>query len=115
MTTCIQNESFHADLAIFDDNSGHYNSTKWFWQLLLESIDGSYYYVFSSLAFLTVWSCACAWFASWLEAKADAGDVVVERWLFHIQNCRVPITILGTLFTFTLIFRFNSCYDRWWE
>lgn len=109
------NSSFHADLANFDDNSGHYNSTKWFWQLLLESIDGSYYYVFASLTFLTVWSCLCAWFASWLAAKAKGGDALARGWLLHIQNCRVPISILGTLFTFTLIFRFNSCYDRWWE
>jgi len=38
-----------------------------------------------------------------------------ERWVENIENCRSALSIMGTLFVFTVVFRFNACYDRWWE
>ncbi len=47
-------------------------------------------------------------------ALADPGGRA-ERWMEDIESCKSAISILGTLFVFTLVFRFNTCYDRWWE
>jgi len=35
--------------------------------------------------------------------------------LEDIEACKNAVSIIGTLFVFTLVFRFNACYDRWWE
>ena len=47
-------------------------------------------------------------------AAADPGGFA-ERWLDDIESCKNAVAIVGTLFVFTLVFRFNACYDRWWD
>ncbi|KAL7554592.1 hypothetical protein ACHAWF_018093 [Thalassiosira exigua] len=105
--------SVHNELAEFDDKDVHGKKNQV--SLLVESLGESTSYVFGSITCLVLWSCACAYFGAWLEdrAEADPGGRA-ERWLLHIQNTRVSVSVLGTLFIFTLVFRFNSCYDRWW-
>lgn len=38
-----------------------------------------------------------------------------ENWAQDIEDCNTAVSIVGTLFVFMLVFRFNACYDRWWE
>ena len=49
------------------------------------------------------------------ERAATNPGGVAELWLDDIESCKNAVSIIGTLFVFTLVFRFNACYDRWWE
>lgn len=65
---------------------------------------------------IVVWSIICAFGAQELRAHAaaDPGGLA-ETWLYDIESCKNAVSLIGTLFVFTLVFRFNACYDRWWE
>eukprot|EP00566_Odontella_aurita_P015188 CAMPEP_0113598836 /NCGR_PEP_ID=MMETSP0015_2-20120614/41809_1 /TAXON_ID=2838 /ORGANISM="Odontella" /LENGTH=352 /DNA_ID=CAMNT_0000506899 /DNA_START=233 /DNA_END=1289 /DNA_ORIENTATION=- /assembly_acc=CAM_ASM_000160 len=71
------------------------------------------YYVFS-VAALVAWTCVCAWGADHLRERAgqDPGGRV-EAWLGWIEE--IEVKVIGSLFTFSLVFRFNQCYRRWWQ
>ncbi|KAL7539907.1 hypothetical protein ACHAWF_006532 [Thalassiosira exigua] len=99
--------------ANLDDKEG---KAEFFLTLLYHSLDDSKLYFASCITLPIVWSCVCAWFSRWLRARArdDPGGEAFF-WLEDIQNSRHAITVLGTLFVFTLVFRFNTCYDRWWD
>ena len=87
-----------------------------FWlTLLYESLDDSKLFFFGSVGIMVVWSVLCAFFSEWLHNTADDGSVRAQKWLVDIDNCTSAIRTLGTLFVFTLVFRFQTCYDRWWE
>lgn len=99
-------------LAELDDEEG---KSEFFLILLIESLDDEIPWFIKNTLLLTVWAVLCALFSSWLRDSAlqNPGGQA-EVWLEDIQNCNSAISILGTLFVFTLVFRFNSCYDRWW-
>ena len=78
-------------------------------------MDDSKLFFFGSLGILVVWSILCALFSEWLHNTADEGSARAQKWLVDIDNCTSAIRTLGTLFVFTLVFRFQTCYDRWWE
>ncbi len=63
-----------------------------------------------------LWATLCSFGAQELRAlaAADPGGVA-EQWLDDIESCKNAVSVLGSLFVFTLVFRFNACYDRWWE
>jgi hypothetical protein len=99
-------------LAELDDEEG---KSEFFLILLIESLDDEIPWFIKNTLLLTVWAVLCALYSSWLRDHAlqnPGGNA--EVWLEDIQNCNSVISILGTLFVFTLAFRFNSCYDRWW-
>eukprot|EP00984_Skeletonema_dohrnii_P020107 scaffold9720_cov122-Skeletonema_dohrnii-CCMP3373.AAC.3 len=84
----------HAEV---DDEEG---KAQFFLILLLESVEDS-----------------AAFFAGTeLRALAaiDPGGLA-QQWLDDIESCKNAVSVVGTLFVFTLVFRFNACYDRWWE
>mmetsp|Transcript_36691 Transcript_36691/g.82517 ORF Transcript_36691/g.82517 Transcript_36691/m.82517 type:complete len:421 (+) Transcript_36691:330-1592(+) len=91
------------------------DGTEFFLTLLSESLDGSKVFVAGSVLSLSAWSVLCALFSGWLAGLANDGVPRAERWLEHIQECSSAIGVIGTLFVFTLVFRFNQCYDRWWQ
>ena len=98
-------------LALVDDEEGH---AECFLTLLYESLEDSKLFVAGSIGVLILWSVGCAIFSEWLRQKAhDDPGGRAERWQEDIEACRSAISILGTLFVFTLVFRFNTCYDRW--
>lgn len=100
-------------LALEDDVEGH---ATFFLTLLYESLQDSKLYVAGSIGLLVTWSVLCALFAEWLRQHArDNPGGRSEMWLEDIENCYRAISILGSLFVFTLVFRFNICYDRWWQ
>ena len=84
--------------------------------LHLGSIDDAKAHFIATVLFLLAWATLCAFGAQELRAlaAADPGGVE-EQWLEDIDNCKTAVWIVGTLFVFTLVFRFNACYDRWWE
>ena len=99
-------------LAELDDEEG---KSEFFLILLIESLDDEIPWFIKNTLLLTVWAVLCALFTSWLRDSAlQTPGGRAEVWLEDIQNCNSAISILGTLFVFTLVFRFNSCYDRWW-
>ena len=49
-----------------------------------------------------------------MSASQDPGGVA-ERWIEDIDSCTTAMSVVGTLFVFVVVFRFNACYDRWWE
>jgi hypothetical protein len=96
--------------AALDDEEGH---AEFFLTLLYESLDDSKLFFFGSVGILVVWSVLCALFSEWLHKKAyDEGSARALKWLDNIENCSSAIRTLGTLFVFTLVFRFQTCYGK---
>ena len=96
--------------AALDDEEGH---AEFFLTLLYESLDDSKLFFFGSVGILVVWSVLCALFSEWLHTKAyDEGSARALKWLDNIESCASAIRTLGTLFVFTLVFRFQTCYGK---
>src|SRR6056300_932589 len=100
----------HAEL---DDEEG---KAQFFLTLLFQSIEDSAGFFASTILFLVAWATICAYGAYELRkvAAADPGGIA-EQWVEDILNGKNAVAIIGTLFVFTVVFRFNACYDRWWE
>ena len=71
-------------------------------------------FLFSSLVIVVMWSCACASFAEELHENAatDPGGRA-DTWLGWLEGAGGKFRLVGILFIFALVFRFNRCYDRW--
>ena len=71
-------------------------------------------FLFTSLIFVVGWSCLCAAGAEWLanEAANDPGGPA-DQWLGWIEGAGSKFRMIGILFVFLVVFRFNRCYDRW--
>jgi len=71
-------------------------------------------FLFSSLVIVVMWSCACASFAEELHENAatDPGGRA-DTWLAWLEGAGGKFRLVGILFIFALVFRFNRCYDRW--
>jgi len=80
---------------------------------ILKTMGFTAYYILS-VAVLMGWSCICAWGTIRLseEAERNPGGQL-ELWMSWIAE--VDVKVIGSLFTFSLVFRFNQCYRRWWE
>src|SRR6056300_623978 len=100
----------HAEI---DDEEG---KAQFFLTLLFQSIEDSAGFFASTILFLVAWASICAYGAYELRklAAADPGGIA-EQWVEDILNGKNAVAIIGTLFVFTVVFRFNACYDRWWE
>ncbi len=83
---------------------------------LIRSIDDAKAQFATTVLFLLAWATLCSFGAHELRAlaAADPGGVA-DQWLDDIESCKTAVSVLGSLFVFTLVFRFNACYDRWWE
>jgi len=82
----------------------------------LHSIEDSAGLFAGTVLFLVVWAILCSFGAQELRGLAAATPGgAAEQWLDDIESCKNAVSIIGTLFVFTLVFRFNACYDRWWE
>ena len=80
------------------------------------SIEDSAGFFAGTITSLVIWSILCAYGANVLREHAainQGGNA--ETWLDDIENCKNAVSVIGTLFVFILVFRFNACYDRWWE
>eukprot|EP00571_Detonula_confervacea_P012224 CAMPEP_0172297716 /NCGR_PEP_ID=MMETSP1058-20130122/634_1 /TAXON_ID=83371 /ORGANISM="Detonula confervacea, Strain CCMP 353" /LENGTH=451 /DNA_ID=CAMNT_0013006895 /DNA_START=372 /DNA_END=1727 /DNA_ORIENTATION=- len=97
----------------YDDENG---KSEFFLLLLFQSVGDSGAFLGGCILIVLVWSIICAWGSQWLHELADSNPGgAAERWVEDIENCKNALSIVGTLFVFTLVFRFNACYDRWWE
>ena len=61
------------------------------------------------------WSWACAYVAvEILQPRADQDeDGRASHWLVWLDGAADKLRLMGTLFAFALVFRFNKCYERW--
>lgn len=100
----------HADI---DDEEG---KAQFFLTLLFQSIEDSSSFFASTILFLVAWATICAYGAHELRKLAAADpDGIAERWVEDIVNGKDAVAVIGTLFVFTVVFRFNACYDGWHE
>jgi putative membrane protein len=80
------------------------------------TIAGDTTFISLSLLFIGVWSAFCAYVALILEQRAEEDpDGSISNWLVYIENGSDSLKLIGSLFSFALIFRFSVCYDRWWQ
>jgi len=71
----------------------------------------SYYYVITLMVIIS-WSIACTWYVQEMRAIQEE-DPVVKDWLLWFDE--LDVRMIGSLFVFSLVFRFNQCYNRWWQ
>ena len=84
--------------------------------LHLHSIDDAKAQFAGTVLFLLAWAILCSYGTHTLRAQAAANPGgLAEQWLYDIESCKTAVSVLGSLFVFTLVFRFKACYDRWWE
>lgn len=97
-----------------DDKLGKSWSNRNFVIKIFSSLQSHNVFLFSSVIFLVVWSCLCAWGAVELQEQADnepGGNA--EQWLEWLSGAGDKLRLMGTLFAFAVVFRFNKCYERW--
>lgn len=64
---------------------------------------------------IILWSCLSAYGASELHKMAEQNPGgSAEAWIDHLDKANKPLSVIGSLFSFSLVFRFKVCYDRWW-
>jgi putative membrane protein len=85
----------------------------WFTSLV-QVLKQQRYFFLLSIAVVVAWSCVCAWYADYLadEAEKHPGGRA-ERWLTWLEGGGSKFRMVGILFVFAVVFRFNRCYDRW--
>ena len=63
-----------------------------------------------------LWSSLSAYGASELHKMAEQNPGgSAEAWIDHLDKANKPLSVIGSLFSFSLVFRFKVCYDRWWN
>jgi len=74
------------------------------------------------LSYILVWSIFCAFLWQYIEQIAltqeeenPLVDSSARDMINNFQEAKESIRVLGTFFSFALVFRFNICYNRWWE
>ena len=83
-------------------------------QRLRRSLQHQRFFLFASLAIVVLWSCFCVWAVNeYLRDRADAGNNRAADWLEWLEGAGSKFRMIGILFVFALVFRFNRCYDRW--
>lgn len=69
-----------------------------------------------NLVAISLWSTLCAWLSICLQQKAEEDPTSrAADWVVWLEGARNPLNLIGTMFIFSLAFRFNQCYSRWWE
>ena len=96
-----------------DDQANQSGSSSQFNFLLATMLTGiSYYYILSLFA-IVFWSCVCSWYMEELKVMADEGNTNAKKWVTWLDE--TDVRMIGSLFVFSLVFRFNQCYNRWWQ
>lgn len=91
------------------------NSSQSLFMKLSAYTSGCTFFFFANLTAIVGWSCVCAWAAGVLQEQAEhQPGGTADRWLEWIESSVTTIKVVGSLFTFSLVFRFNQCYSRWW-
>jgi hypothetical protein len=104
----ILKESNLADDETPSSSTG-YHQFKYLFYTMLSGI--SYYYVMTLIAILG-WSILCAYGMEWARQNVDEHPEY-QRWITWCEE--TDIRMIGNLFVFSLVFRFNQCYNRWWQ
>lgn len=97
-----------------DDELSHHNG--FFVKLLAQSVGDSWAFFLGSVLSMTAFSALCTWAGEELHKMAlENPDGSAQKWIEDIEDGKDALSIIGTLFVFSLVFRFNACYDRWWD
>ena len=84
--------------------------------MICETVISDIKFVIGSLVCIGTWSAICAYGVFRLNQKAEEDPTGTSaRWLEYIAFGRDPLRVIGSLFSFALVFRFKVCYDRWWD
>lgn len=81
-------------------------------------------FLFTSLIFVVAWSCLCVWGTEELRQRATRYSALhdeydgettnrAQDWLDWLEGAGSKFRMIGILFVFAVVFRFNRCYDRW--
>merc|ERR1740121_3476534 len=77
---------------------------------------------FKALFYILLWSIFCAIMWQYIDQIAvtqEEENPLVESsariLIKNFQEAEVAIRVLGIFFSFALVFRFQACYNRWWE
>jgi len=99
---------------LLDDSVGRDDEKHNLFSRLLAALRRQRAFLFGSVAVVVAWSCLCAWFAEHLhdEAAKDPGGPA-ESWVTWLEGAGSKFRMIGILFVFAVVFRFNRCYDRW--
>ena len=98
-----------------NNNDENNNNKSWILRNLLLRLADHRIFLFSSLLALILWACVCAYVAvEILQKQADEdADAASHNWLTWLDAAGDKLRLMGTLFAFALVFRFNKCYERW--
>jgi len=97
-------------------DSNDHGSSKYSLGAIKEVLFSNPKFMFGSLFYIVVWSCLCAYGETKIQILAEEGgpDSLASKWLEYVESASRPLGIIGSLFSFSLVFRFKMCYDRWW-
>lgn len=99
-----------------DDTVGHTTDFKavTFFNKVMSSLERQRAFLFLNVFVVVAWACLCAWAAEEMHASAvNNPDGTADRWLIRLEAAGSKFRLVGILFVFALVFRFNRCYDRW--
>lgn len=95
-----------------DDKLGQFDDN--IFRKIAFSLQSHRVFLFSSLVILELWACLCVYAALLLQEQADADPGGrAEKWLSWLDGAGDKLRLMGTLFAFAVVFRFNKCYERW--
>ena len=99
---------------LMDDSVGRSPERHNFFTKFISSLRRQRTFLFLSISIVVGWSCVCAWYADRLatEAANDPGGPA-DRWFSWVEGAGSKFRMIGILFVFAVVFRFNRCYDRW--
>jgi len=88
------------------------------WRYLKNSLPGiisnNSLFLVASLVLVVGWSAVCAYWTEELRSRSEPGSAQ-EEWFGWLEEAGRRFRMAGILFVFSVVFRFNRCYDRWWE
>lgn len=108
-----RSESYDLLLAM-DDQVGRDDDTRTLATRFIDGLRHQRSSLFFSTGVVVAWSCVCAWAADEMAAMArDDPGGSTEQWLSWLGEAGSKFRMIGILFVFAVVFRFNRCYDRW--
>lgn len=84
--------------------------------LLATMVTGISYYYVISLGAILGWTCVCTYYMEQWNAQVALDEeeyADIKRWIHWFDE--TDVRMIGSLFVFSLVFRFNQCYNRWWQ
>ena len=99
---------------LVDDHIARPDETHNFFTRWISALRRQRTFLFCSIILVVGWSSFCAYAADVLaEEAAKDPDGRADHWLIWLEGAGSKFRMIGILFVFAVVFRFNRCYDRW--